>query len=133
MKYLLDTCVISDFVKGDNNTLLRFKQTPPAHIAISSITLMEIHYGLAYNKERAKKIVTIINDIIRCITILPFTAGDARQAANARAYLRQHGSPIGCYDILIAGAALNNSLVLVTANEKEFSRLAGLTLENWRK
>lgn len=133
MKYLLDTCVISDFIKGNRNTLIRLKQTPPSQIMISSITLMEIEYGLAYNKERAKKIEKPIHDIIRCTTTLPFTTGDAIQAAKARAYLRQRGNPIGYYDSLIAGAALNNNLILVSTNEKEFNRLTGLQVENWRE
>ena len=49
MNYLLDTCVISDFVKGEKNTLDRLKNIPPNEIAISSITVMEIQYGIALN------------------------------------------------------------------------------------
>ena len=51
MKYLLDTCVISDFVKGVPNTLNQIKKTPPNELAVSSITVMEIQYGLLLNSE----------------------------------------------------------------------------------
>ena len=133
MKYLLDTCVVSDFVKGEKNTLIRLKQTPPSHIAISSITLMEINYGLAINPDRAKKIEHVLNDFIHCVTVLAFAKEDANQAAKARAYLKSQGSPIGFYDVLIAGSAFHHGLVMVTANEKEFKRLPGLSVQNWRK
>jgi tRNA(fMet)-specific endonuclease VapC len=46
MGYLLDTCVVSDFVKGENNTLKRLKSSSPHEILISSITVMEVKYGL---------------------------------------------------------------------------------------
>jgi len=46
MNYLLDTCVISDFVKGEKNTLFKLKNTSPSELAVSSITVMEIQYGL---------------------------------------------------------------------------------------
>lgn len=55
MRYLLDTCVISDFVKGEPGTQTRLKRTLPTDIAISSITVMELHYGLALNPQRAQK------------------------------------------------------------------------------
>ncbi|MEX0268567.1 PIN domain-containing protein [Leptolyngbyaceae cyanobacterium UHCC 1019] len=47
MRYLLDTCVISDFIKGEPGTQARLKQTSPADIAVSVITVMELRYGLA--------------------------------------------------------------------------------------
>jgi tRNA(fMet)-specific endonuclease VapC len=56
MRYLLDPCVISDFIKGEAGTLARFKQTPPVDVAISAITVMELRYGLALNPQRAQKI-----------------------------------------------------------------------------
>jgi tRNA(fMet)-specific endonuclease VapC len=56
MRYLLDTCVISDFIKGEPGTLIRLKQTPPNDIAVSIITVMELRYGLALNPQRAQKV-----------------------------------------------------------------------------
>lgn len=55
MRYLLDTCAISDFIKGEFGTIVRFKQTSPVDIAISAITFMELGYGLALNPQRAIK------------------------------------------------------------------------------
>ncbi len=132
MIYLLDTCVISDFVKGEVNTLQRIKDTLPLEIAISTITIMEIEYGLALNPKLAKKIKPIISDLLTAIHLLDFTRNDANQVALTRALLKQQGNPIGSYDILLAGTALNHKLIMVTANEKEFNKIPGLKVENWR-
>jgi len=132
MKYLLDTCVISDFIKGEPKTLTRLKNVSPTDIAVSSITVMEIEYGLALNPKLAKKIKTIVMDFLSAVTVLNFNSDDARAAAIIRAILKQQGCPIGSYDILLAGTALNYKLIFVSANTKEFSRVAGIQLENWR-
>lgn len=132
MKYLLDTCVVSDFIKGDTNTLHQVKSTAPLEIAISTITIMEIEYGLALNLKLAKKIKPMISDFLGAIHILDFTRNDANQVALARALLKQQGNPIGSYDILLAGTALNNKLIMVTSNIKEFSKIPSLKIENWR-
>jgi tRNA(fMet)-specific endonuclease VapC len=133
MKYLLDTCVVSDFVKGEPCTLSHIKHHSPSEIAISSITLHEIQYGLALDPKRAAKISGIIHDFLAPIHILDFSQGDAQEAALIRAQLKQQGRPIGSYDILIAGIALHHNLILVTSNLKEFSKLTSLKLENWRE
>jgi len=132
MKYLLDTCVISDFVKGDTNTLAMLKRVSPNDIAISSITVMEIQYGLALNPNRAKKIEPIIHDLFKAITILEFDSNDAMETGAIRALLKQQGRPIGSYDILLAGTALNHDLIFITSNTNEFNRINDLVLENWR-
>lgn len=132
MKYLLDTCAISDFVKGEKNTLNRIKTTSPSKLATSSITLMELHYGIQCNRSIATKIAPMIYDFIDCIQIVQFDNETAEHAAHARTYLRKKGTPIGPYDILIAGTALQHQLTLITANEKEFDRVPKLKIENWR-
>lgn len=133
MKYLLDTCVISDFVKGEENTLHRIKHTAPSDLAVSTITIMEIHYGLELNKLRAKKIKHIIQEFLSCIHHIQFNQSDAFCAANIRSFLHARGTPIGVYDILLAGTAIANDMIFVTANIKEFIRVPKLHLENWRE
>lgn len=132
MKYLLDTCVISDFVKGNKNTLAMLKRVSPDDIAVSSITVMEIQYGLALNPNRAQKIEPIIHDLFSSITILEFDSHDATETGTIRALLKQQGQSIGSYDILLAGTALNHNLIFVTSNINEFNRVNDLVLENWR-
>ena len=132
MKYLLDTCTVSDFVKGQQNVLTRVKATSPTLIAVSALTRMEVDYGLALNAERASKIAPVLHAFFSTIATLPFDIADAQAAAAIRAALKSKGQPIGAYDVLIAGTALARGLVVVTSNVDEFKRVSGLQLENWR-
>jgi len=133
MKYCLDTCVISDFVKGHKNVQAILKQHKPCDLAISAVTLMEIEYGLALNLQRKKKIQPIITVLLESISIIPYQQQAAETTAQIRAQLKQQGKPIGPYDIMIAGTALSQNLIMVTSNTKEFDRIIGLKLEDWRK
>lgn len=133
MTYLLDTCVISDFVKGLPATLERIKETSPDLIAVSAISRMEIEYGLNLNPERARKIVPVLQAFLASIRVLPFGETDAQVAGTIRASLQRQGTPIGSYDVLIAGTALAQGLTLVTSNTGEFSRVGGLSIEDWRE
>ena len=132
MKYLLDTCTVSDFVKGQPKVLARLKATPPNLIAVSALTRMEVDYGLALNAERAKKLAPILDAFFSTITTLPFDEADAQAAAAIRAALKSQGQPIGAYDVLIAGTGLAKGLVVVTSNVGEFKRVIGLQVEDWR-
>ncbi|RZM79776.1 type II toxin-antitoxin system VapC family toxin [Leptolyngbya iicbica] len=133
MRYLLDTCVISDFIKGEAGTIARLKQTPPVDVAISAITVMELRYGLVLNPQRAQKVEPAIAGILSSATQLPFGTAEAEQAAQIRAVLKSQGQPIGAYDVLIAATALHHNLVMVTANQREFERVPNLQIENWRQ
>jgi len=132
MKYLLDTCTVSDFVKGQQNVLARIKATSPALIAVSALTRMEVDYGLALNAERARKLTPVLDAFFATIATLPFDAAEARATAALRARLKARGQPIGAYDALIAGTGLARGLVVVTSNVSEFRRVSGLQVEDWR-
>ena len=132
MRYLLDTCVVSDVVKGVPAVLRRVRETAPDWLAISSVTLMEIEYGLSLNPERAKKLAPVIAGFIGRIHVLDFTSSDARATAALRASLKQRGEVIGSFDSLMAGSALSRGLVLATSNVREFGRIHGLQIEDWR-
>ena len=132
MKYLLDTCTVSDFVKGQASVMARVKATPPSLIAVSALTRLEVDYGLALNAARARKLTPMLDAFFSSIVTLSFDQADAKAAAAIRAALKTRGQPIGAYDVLIAGTALARGLVVVTSNVGEFSRVSGLHVENWR-
>lgn len=132
MKYLLDTCTVSDFVKGQPNVLARIKAISPTFIAVSTLTRMEVEYGLALNADRARKLAPVLQAFLSAISTLPFEVADALAAAGIRAALKAKGQPIGAYDVLIAGTALARGLVVVTSNVGEFQRIGGLQVEDWR-
>lgn len=132
MRYLLDTCVISDFVKGDLKVQARLKAERPSDLVISSVTQMEIRYGLALNPARAKQLSPIIDSLLQMFVVLPYEEKEALATATIRAALKRQGTPIGPYDVMIAGTAQANQLIMVTSNTGEFERVQGLMLEDWR-
>ena len=132
MKYLLDTCTVSDFVKGHPQILARIKATAPELICVSAVTRMEIEYGLALNAGRRISLGPVMQALFSAIATLPFDVADALAAAGVRAALKVKGRPIGAYDVLIAGTALARGLAVVTSNAREFERIGGLSVEDWR-
>ena len=132
MSYLLDTCTLSDYLKGDINTIQRLKQEKPYNIFVSSITRFEIEYGLKLKPSLAKQIAPQLEAIYQKIKTIDFSIAEANAAAKIRSELKKTGNPIGYYDLLIAATALANDLTVVTSNVKEFSRIKDLLVENWR-
>jgi len=100
-------------------------------IYVSTVVAFELWYGVAKsvrgptNEERLK---TFFNGPVE---LLPFDADDARTAGVIRAELETQGRPIGAYDLLIAGQALRREMMVITANTREFSRIAGLQWQDW--
>lgn len=130
--YLIDTCVISDFIKGQSGVVSRMLSLAPGLIAISTISQMEVEYGLLLHEARARKLRPKIGAFFDSVLLLPFSEKDALAAATIRSELKRQGILIGPYDILLAGTALNRELILVTSNTNEFQRVKSLKIENWR-
>ena len=101
-------------------------------LAISTITSYELYTGVAKCSDPSREAAKV-GILLRAVHTLPFDAAAAQEAARSRARLESQGSPIGPYDVLLAGHALAAGLILVTANTAEFTRVAGLTVENWRE
>jgi tRNA(fMet)-specific endonuclease VapC len=132
MRYLLDTCVVSDFAQGQAGVLARIKSVSPQDIAVSSVTEMEVAYGLRLNPSLSRRFKPVMDAFFSAVLVLPYDRAAANATAQVRAALKTRGLPIGAYDALIAGTALAEQLTLVSSNTREFSRVAGLSVENWR-
>ena len=128
--YILDTNTLTYFFKGMGNVPDRLLRISPQSVAIPTVVLYELELGLAKSNAPDKR-RRQLDEICSLVQILPFAEREAKQAAMLRADLESKGTPIGGYDVLIAGTALANQGVLVTRNVKEFSRVEGLQLENW--
>lgn len=130
MKYLLDTNILIFLDKGQGNCLEKASQQSPQDIVLSTISLMELEYGMARSArpERLQKLLQIMSARHR---VVGFDAPAAAQAGRLKAWLASSGLPIGPYDLQIAGIALANKLTVVTHNTSEFSRVPGLQLEDW--
>ena len=133
MAYLLDTCIVSAFFRKEEYLIDRLKTLTPEEIKISTITVMEIEYGLELNAAIRPRIQPLWSSFKEQVEILQFSETDAIYAAQIRSLLKKEGRPIGPYDILLAGMSKNRSLVFVTDNMSEFRRVEGLHIENWLK
>ena len=128
--YLLDTnAVITALNDAQSMLAKRLRLEKPMNVSISAIVLHELYFG-AYKSQRIEHNLGLLDQHIR-FQILEFESGDAREAGRVRAALARNGTPIGPYDVLIAGQALARGLTLVSANVREFQRIDGLNVENW--
>lgn len=131
IRHLLDTNAVIALVGRRSADLLRRVQaSAPGSLAISSIVAHELWYG-AYRSQKVAFNLETLRLLFADLAILDFGPEDARAAGEIRADLARQGMPIGPYDVLIAGQAKARHLTLVTNNTGEFSRVTGLSLENW--
>ena len=130
MQYLLDTNACIAVMRKAPLAVQRMSAVAPDDCGISTITSYELYTGIEKCsnpiKERAK-----FDLLLQTVHEFSFDTAAASEAARIRALLEAQGQPIGPYDVLLAGHALALSLILVTANEREFSRVPGLSTENW--
>ncbi|HJD56601.1 MULTISPECIES: PIN domain-containing protein [Rickettsieae] len=132
MKYLLDTCTISFFLRGQVNVIEQMQQVSPSDLSISVVTLLEIEYGFNIKQsQQMNKLYKKWQSLVSLISILPFNDGTAIIAAAIRALLKQQGKSIGAYDVLIAATALEHKIICVTNNLSEFQRIKELELLDW--
>ena len=87
MKYLLDTNVLSDFVRGEQAVTVRLRQEAPLQLAVSVITEMEVEYGLARNPNLAPRVREAMTTLLNAISVLPFARGMTRPVLLTRAIL----------------------------------------------
>lgn len=130
-KRLLDTNIVSYWMRGDQHILSQLMAYRPCDLVISSITLAEILYGIEKSPVKKRERGQKINSICSQLEVLDFDKPAAQKYATARAHLEKNGIPISERDLQIAAIALANGLCVVTHNTKEFSRVEGLTVENW--
>jgi tRNA(fMet)-specific endonuclease VapC len=100
-------------------------------VAMSSIVLFELWYGVAKGERRSHNTARITDFLAGPIKVLNFDAEDARESGDIRAALARAGTPIGPYDVLIAAQARRRGAILVTANKNEFARVPGLQTQDW--
>lgn len=129
--YLLDTNICIYVMKNAYPALtqkvLSFK---PSNLCISSITVFELEYGAA-KSNWGEKTRQSMQMFLAPFNILSFDSRDAASAGIIRGYLEKQGSPIGSYDVQIAGQAVARSMIMITHNVGEFSRVPGLKVEDW--
>ena len=130
MKFLLDTDTCIYALKQNPTVLKHLLAQSREDIAVSVITEAELRTGAAKSAS-APRTLRLVENFLRPLGIVEFTSDDAVSYAQVRAKLERAGTPIGPLDTLIAAQTVARKLVLVSNNEREFSRIAGLRIENW--
>ncbi len=130
MKYLLDTDTLIYVFKRAGNCLARLSLRNDMDIAISTINLFELEYGMGKSDNRSK-MDSYVATLCQRYAVLDFDRAASLQAGTIRALLHTRGTPIGPYDVQMAGIALSKNLTIVTRNTREFERVPGLRVENW--
>jgi tRNA(fMet)-specific endonuclease VapC len=133
MTYLLDTDTFSNLARNHSRVELRYALVGTAATCISAVTVQEIEFGRRLHPERMARLNPRITALLSEIRVLPFDFDDGRTSGIIRAALSRAGKRIGEYDVLIAGTAMARGLILVTSNTREFCRVDGLQLEDWRE
>lgn len=132
MRYLLDTNAMSEMMRGPVNKMTSaIARVGENAVCTSIVVVSELKFGAA--KKGSANLTANLEKVLETILIEDFKAPADAAYAELRATLEKAGTPIGQMDMLIAAHALALDATLVTANEREFSRVLGLRVENWLK
>lgn len=131
MKYLLDSNICIHFFRGKFGIYELLESVGLKNCAISEITLAELVFG-AKKSDYPQKNKEIINEFTDQITILPIFDAIPKYAKE-KVRLQKEGKIISDFDLLIGCTAIENDLIMVTENVKEFERISDIMIENWIK
>ncbi|RPI79928.1 MAG: type II toxin-antitoxin system VapC family toxin [Desulfobacteraceae bacterium] len=140
MKYLLDTCLISELVvKSPNLRVVQWvDEQDPANLFLSVITIGEISKGIAklIDSRRKQKLESWLqNELLQRFSqnILSINMDVMLVWGRLMAALELKGRIMALMDSLIAALALHGNLHLVTRNEDDFIN-AGISILNpWKE
>ena len=131
LTYLLDTNTCVYAIKRDPRVLENLQEHGPDDFGISAITVAELWFGAA-KSSRPRETRSSVDAFLRPFEILPFHKDAAEDYAEIRLALEKGGRPIGERDLLIAATAKSRRLTVVTHNVREFARVPGLAVVDWR-
>lgn len=130
VQYLLDTNILSDLVRRPQGRIAkRLARAGESNVCTSIVVAAELRFGAA--KSGSKRLTAQLEVILSAIETLPLEEPADHHYAKLRQYLEARGTPIGPNDLLIAAHALALDCTVITANDREFSRVPGLKVENW--
>ncbi|MCW7474811.1 type II toxin-antitoxin system VapC family toxin [Leptospira levettii] len=132
MSYLIDTDIIIYSLKGNENVQKIFLERKNLSKAISVITYGELIFGAKKSKSREKNLATVYR-IGELFPVIEITKGIVETFGEVKATLQKKGNTVDDFDLLIGSTALFLNYTLVTNNEKHFSMIPGLSIENWSK
>ncbi len=134
IEYLLDTNACIQLLRGRSLSLeARATREGMSRIAICSVVLSKLLYGVEQSAaSRRAENGKLVVERHRLFRSLPFDDMAAEKCAAIRAVRARKGQPIGPNDAMIAAITVSSGLTLVTHNTSEFSRVPGLSIEDWQ-
>ena len=133
MKYMLDTNICIYAIKNKTETVIKnLLSHVPEEMCVSAITYAELMHGVEKSMVVDKNRIAL-SLFLSPFTVLEFHASAAEEYGNIRAELERKGTPIGPMNLLIAGHARSEGLVLVTNNTREFCQVDKLMVEDWTR
>lgn len=130
MRYMLDTGICIYLINDRPASVRkRIEALKPGDAGVSSITVAELAYGVA--KTRSARNRAALEGFLLALEIADFGLDAAIAYGDVRTGVEQKGTPIGPLDMEIAAHAIALDVILVSNNQREFSRVAGLRCENW--
>ena len=131
MKYMMDTNICIYAIKNKSESVIRkILSQNPEDLCISVVTYAELMHGVEKSQAVEKNRIAM-SLFLSAITVLDFDGEAAEAYGQKRAELERKGTPIDPMDLLIAGHARSQGLILVTNNTREFARVTGLRIEDW--
>ena len=130
LRYLLDTNLCIRVLRDRPPTVRERFNLEADGLCISAVVLTELLHGAA-RSDRPEHHRAEVERFAARLEVLAFDEAAADHAADIRAALARKGTPIGGYDVLIAGHARSRGLTVVTGNLSEFGRVDGLRCEDW--
>ena len=130
MRYLLDANIISALVvQPQGSVARRIGEVGEESVFTSIIVSAEIAFGL--RKRGSEELTRRVGNVLGRLFVASFDPSADRHYADIRLELQREGRIIGPNDLWIAAHARATEAVLVTGNDREFSRVSGLVVENW--
>jgi tRNA(fMet)-specific endonuclease VapC len=130
MKYLLDTDTVRYALRGEGQVAGRITTHKPSELCISAISLAELRYGA--DRKSSRRLHALIDTFAGAVEVVAFGKDAALEFGRIGTILAERGAPIGEFDVLIAAHAASLRRTLVTNNVRQFSKVPGLALENWK-
>jgi tRNA(fMet)-specific endonuclease VapC len=127
--FMLDTDTVSFALRGLGQVASRLQSHKRSELCLSAITVAELRFGA--DKRNSRRIHRAIDAFLSGVDVLSFDAAAAAKFGIVGSALATSGVPIGQMDTLIAAHALSVNATLVTNNEKHFTKVSGLKIENW--
>jgi tRNA(fMet)-specific endonuclease VapC len=127
---MLDTDILSDLVRHPQGRIAaRIGEVGEEAVCASIVVAAELRFGAM--KRGSPRLTAQVEAVLGALQVLPFEEPADRAYAELRARLETAGAPIGGNDMLIAAHAIAADCTLVTGNDREFTRVAGLSVANW--